>query len=284
MREWQKITKSVARATDVRGPSPHSDLMQDNTLTMDRLRRWAASSGPHGLLLFEPLLPLLEKEPCPPARLDLKMQPARWLLEQAIAGDLRIDREGLLVRDYAAQANTDFGWAIPVLQGTEPPHLEIDALYYALRSSHLLEVQGRMVRVARETSRLITDHIALWKRLCSDACSTPDLLATGLQVTFAALLREELDPIEVAALEVKVSVERLFGREPTDDEGNMLAASWNEVLGTVMTLGRSLSMLAPGRHPIYPRPTLTEMGRATAVLMLRGFAARISGRLGPAWN
>lgn len=220
------------------------------------------------MALLGPLRELLSQPPFSPSTLSESLAPFKWLLDETAMD--RVPYDGMhLERGYVITANLELGFPTPSSFEDGDTFLEIECLDLILdRLPWLIEERSDVLSLPKEKQSNLIDE-AVWHSIAE---ALPGLMRSPAvqdlwQLTIGWLLQPEV-PERILKDAVKESLRELLPREVIGDMETVLAAGF----AGLYTNCRALHMLEPSDDYDSDIPSLNEMGRATAIAMLRCWA------------
>jgi hypothetical protein len=209
--------------------------------------------------------------PLPPGTED-PLPPLRWLLER-LADGVTLTQTGNLNRAFVQEAAGQFSWWEAELN---PPRSEDDLfdlhqLRVLAQRLGLIRRRGRVLSLTSRGRSSLDDPEGLWRTVAHHFFASDPFTVTAGEVVFALLVDAE----PMAAEEVIDAVGRVVTEEGWRDAHTGAGPGEREVSQAVyetLHLCRALNLLATGARWDERGYSLTEVGRVTALEVLRSQA------------
>jgi hypothetical protein len=239
----------------------------------ERVDRWltARRSASRRVLMAGVTEHLQHPVQLPPGT-DDPLPPLRWLLERLVDG-VTLTERGNLNRAFVQEAARLFGWWDPEMN---PPRNE-DELF----DLHQIRVLAQRLGLVRRRARMLAltsrgrssldDPEVLWRTVAHQFFAGDPFTVTAGEVTLGLLVDAAPMPVD----DIVSAVGRVVTEEGWRDARTGAGPAQREVARAVyetLNLCRALDLLATGGHWDDPCYSLTDVGRATALEVLRSQA------------
>jgi hypothetical protein len=207
-----------------------------------------------------------------PPGTDNPLPPLRWLLER-VADGVTLTQTGNLNRAFVQDAARLFGWWDSELTPprNEDELFDLHQIRMLAQRLGLVRRKGRVLGLTTRGRLSLNDPEALWRPVAHHFFAGDPFTVTAGEVVLALLVDAEPLPVE----EIVTAVSRVVTEEGWRDARTGAGPGERDVSRAVyetLNLSRALNLLATGGHWDDRGYSLTDVGRATALEVLRSQA------------